>query len=249
MPPEHVLHYITCIDSSFNIIHRNNYSSHIFCNCTCVRTKQNAFMRTRLHTSCRMSKSTQAFLLQGKNIHCVPCMHTKYTRPKTFTQHSAATILMHSKLDWNEIKHLSCRHRRSAAVLQQITLLQAAFAVVASASYWTRACTFPWWQGVSIRADTHPKTCSAYDTSRHTCLHTRRSNRAKNHNTRSALDTGQHMRRSHDRISKSAETCTFMLSSWYWPTLTESRAATDTNQQMQVHTKLSAHVESVFANI
>jgi hypothetical protein len=97
---------------------------------------------------------------------------------------------------------------------------------------------------------TNADTCSAFDKGQlvlvhaellipaETCTCIPGSRIVKKHaNTRPALDTGLHMR-NHDRISRSTETCTFMLSSSYW--LTHD----DTNQHMQVHAKLSIHAQT-----
>ncbi len=77
------------------------YSSHIFRWCTCVLTQQNLYITCAhgMPTSCGISEFIHAFPLQGTHIHCVPCMHTKYTRTNTFMQHSAATCL-HALETW-----------------------------------------------------------------------------------------------------------------------------------------------------
>ncbi len=79
---------------------KTTYSSHKLHWCQCVRAKQNTYITCKhgIHTSCGISKFTHVVVHQGTHTNCVPCMHEhtyayKYTRTKTFLQHSAATSL------------------------------------------------------------------------------------------------------------------------------------------------------------
>ena len=98
------LHYSTCIDLSFDIIHRHVMFTAF--SLLYVRTyNQNTYITCAhgIHTSCGISKFTHKFALQGTHIHRVPCMHasmhTNILELKrlrsTLPQHST----MHSKVD------------------------------------------------------------------------------------------------------------------------------------------------------